>query len=63
MGGKASSASKNAWNARNYDRVNLTLPKGKKDTVSAHAKSQGESVNGFINHAIDETMERDGRNS
>lgn len=63
MGGKASSASKNAWNARNYDRVNLTLPKGKKDTVSAHAKSQGESVNGFINRAIDETMERDGRNS
>ena len=63
MGSKASSASKNAWNARNYDRVNLTLPKGKKDTVSAHAKSQGESVNGFINRAIDETMERDGRNS
>lgn len=63
MGGKASAASKNAWNARNYDRVNLTLPKGKKDTVSAHAKSQGESVNSFINRAIDETMERDGRNS
>ena len=62
MGGKASAASKNAWNARNYDRVNLTLPKGKKDTVSAHAKSQGESVNSFINRAIDETMERDGRN-
>ena len=63
LGGKASAASKNAWNARNYDRVNLTLPKGKKDTVSAHAKSQGESVNSFINRAIDETMERDGRNS
>lgn len=59
MGGKASSASKNAWNARNYDRINLTLPKGKKNAVSSHAKKQGESVNGFINRAIDEAMERD----
>ena len=59
MGGKASSASKNEWNARNYDRINLTLPKGKKDAVSSHAKKQGESVNGFINRAIDEAMERD----
>ena len=59
LGGKASSASKNAWNARNYDRINLTLPKGKKDAVSSHAKNQGESVNGFINRAIDEAMKRD----
>ena len=28
-------------------------------TVQAHADSQGESVNAFINRAIDETMERD----
>ena len=27
--------------------------------VQAHAEAQGESVNGFINRAIDETMERD----
>ena len=58
MGGKASSASKNAWNARNYDRINLTLPKGKKEVVSTHAKDCGESVNGFINRAIDEAMEQ-----
>ena len=59
LGGKASSASKNAWNARNYDRINLTLPKGKKEVVRTHAKDCGESVNGFINRAIDEAMERD----
>lgn len=41
------------------DRINLTVPKGKKDTIKAHAEAQGESVNGFINRAIDETMERD----
>ena len=43
-----------------YDRVNLTMiPKGKKRKVGEHAKSRGESLNGFINRAIDETMERD----
>lgn len=43
----------------NYDRVEVTLPKGKKAEVKAHADAQGESLNGFINRAIDETMERD----
>lgn len=49
----------NDYIARNYDRVNLTMPKGKKEAVQTHAESQGESVNGFINRAIDQTMERD----
>jgi len=44
----------------NYDRVNVTMPKGKKETIQAHAVAQGESVNGFINRAIDHEMERDG---
>lgn len=43
----------------NYDRQEITMPKGKKDAVKAHAESQGESVNAFINRAIDETIERD----
>lgn len=59
MGGRASAASKNAWNAKAYDRVNLTMPKGRKEAVQAHAEARGESVNGFINRAISETMERD----
>ena len=42
-----------------YDRVNLTLPKGQKDEIQAHAAVQGESVNAFINRAIKETMARD----
>lgn len=45
----------------NYDRQEVTMPKGKKAAVKAHAESRGESVNGFINRAIDETMERDGK--
>ena len=44
----------------NYDRMELTVPKGRKDTIKTHAVAQGESVNGFINRAIDHEMERDG---
>ena len=44
----------------NYDRVSLMLYKGQKDIVKAHAEKQGETLNGFINRAITETMEREG---
>lgn len=57
--GKTSAAVKNKWNAENYDRVNLTLPKGQKDVIKAHADSMGESVNAFIGRAITKQMERD----
>ena len=43
----------------NYDRQEITMPKGKKETIKAHAESRSESVNAFINRAIDETIERD----
>ena len=35
------------------------MPKGNKDIIKAHDESNGESVNGFTNRAIDEAMERD----
>ena len=57
--GKASTRAQNKYIAKAYDRINLTVPKGKKETIQAHAAAQGESVNGFINRAIDEVMERD----
>ena len=44
----------------NYDRQGLTMPKGKKDMIKAYAERRGESVNGFINRCIDETMAREG---
>ena len=43
----------------NYDRQELTMPKGKKAAIKAHAEARGESVNGFINRAIDETIARE----
>ena len=42
-----------------YDRFGLTMPKGNLDTIKAHAETRSESVNGFINRAIQEAMERD----
>ena len=44
---------------QNYDRIEVKVPKGRKTELQAHAAKRGESVNGFINRAIDETMERD----
>lgn len=57
---KAQQKATNKWIAKAYDRINLTVPKGKKETIQAYAAAQGESVNGFINRAIDHEMERDG---
>ncbi len=59
MSAKTSAAAKNKWNRANYDRIELIVQKGRKAEIKAHAESQGESVNGFINRAIDEAMERE----
>ena len=56
---KAQQKATNKWIEKAYDRINLTVPKGRKDTIKAHAEAHSESVNGFINRAIEETMERD----
>ena len=45
--------------AANYDDIKIRVPKGKRDRIKAHADARGESLNGFINRAIDETMERE----
>ena len=61
--GRTSSAVKDRYNAKAYDEIKVRVPKGKKDIVQDHAARIGESVNAFINRAIDEAMERDGAQS
>jgi len=56
---KAQQKAVNKYMKTNYDRINLTLPKGRKDEIKAHAEAHNESVNAFISRAIDETMQRD----
>jgi len=52
------------WNDANmkdrYYRVSALLPMAQKDKLITHVNNRGESISGFINRAIDETMERDG---
>ena len=59
--GKTSSKVKDRYNAKAYDEIKIRVPKGKKETIKAHAEQQGESLNGFINRAIDEAIERDNK--
>ena len=56
---KAQQKAVNKYIKANYDRMALVFPKGKKQTIKDHAEKHGESVNSFVNRAIDETMERD----
>ena len=53
------SAYRNNWIAEKLDRVNLTMPKGKKEQVKETADRLGLSLNAYINLAIDERMEKD----
>lgn len=57
--GKAKTVWQNKYIDKTYDRINVLLPKGQKDIIKDHAYAMSESVNGFINRAITETMERD----
>ena len=61
MGGKNSYDSIKRYEDKAYDKILVRMPKGQKDLIQAHAEAQGESTNGFINRAISETMERDGK--
>ena len=57
---KKQQACVNRYIEKTYDRINLTVKKGKKDIIKAHAAKCGESVNEYIGRAIDERMEREG---
>ena len=47
------------YNAKAYDELKIRVSKGEKEQIKAHADTQGESLNGFVKRAIDETMKRD----
>ncbi len=56
---KASTVAKNKYNAKAYDSLRVVVKKGRKAEIQAHAKARGESLNGFVNRAIDEAIQRD----
>lgn len=63
MGNKYTDAQKKASNKyiiEKLDEIKVRVPKGKKEEIKTHAAEyDGGSVNGFIQRAIAETMERD----
>lgn len=42
-----------------FARLQIRVDKEKHKQIQDHAESRGESVNGFVTRAINETMERD----
>ena len=60
--GKISKAQQKAvhkYVKNNYDRLELTVPKGQKNIIKAAAENAGESLNTYVRKAIDQRMERD----
>lgn len=56
---KAQQKAVNKYVKQNYDRINVTMPKGRKEEIQAHCDARGESVNGFINRVVSDALERE----
>lgn len=54
-------AYQNQYIAENYDRINMTMPKGIKAAIKEAAQAAGKSVNAYILEAVEEKM-RNGQN-
>ena len=55
---KANQRAVDKYVKENYDRIEIKVPKGRKEAIRTHASAQGESLNGFISKAVDERIER-----
>lgn len=47
------------WLREKAEEIKFRVPKGKKTVIQEHAAAHNESVNAFLNRAVEETMERD----
>lgn len=56
---KAKQKANRKWNENNLERIYVTVKKGQKSIIENAAKQNNQSVNAFINQAIQEKMERD----
>lgn len=52
--GRTSTASKNKYNNKAYDRIALVVPKGMKEKYMEIAKSKGMSLNSYINKLLED---------
>lgn len=49
---KAQSKAVNKYVKNNYDRLELLMPKGKKEVIKSYAEAVDESLNGYIKKAV-----------
>lgn len=49
---------KNDFNAKTYDRINLTVSKGRKELYQKRAKEKGMSLNAYINKLLEDDMKK-----
>ena len=54
---KAQQKAVNKYVKEKYDRILLTMPKGRKEQIQTAAEARGESVNGFINRLISDALD------
>ena len=45
-----------------FELIQFRVPKGKKQALQEHAAQCGESLNGFLNRAVDQTLSSDDAN-
>ena len=56
--GNSQTMAKNKYAKKNYDDLRIQVKKGKKAVIKEVAESRGQSINGFVNEAIDEKINR-----
>ena len=61
VGGKNSPESINRYMQKAYDRLNVLVPKGRREEIKAAAAQVGESMNQYIVGAVDARMKRDNK--
>ena len=54
--GTAATKAKNKYNAENYERISLSVPKGTKEKYKAIAETNGKSLNQFIIDCVEEKV-------
>lgn len=55
-GKNSQTVAKNAYNARNYDRIAIQVNKGERERIKSFAANQGESVNSLVNKLLAEAI-------
>lgn len=55
---KTSSAVKNRYNSKTYDRVTLAVPKGSREKWKTYAETKGKSLTQFIRELVENEIKK-----